>query len=82
MDENQFTTPDGVRLIAVPTTEAKSAISPSACYLCHFRDRALYSPDRCFSDCLPEGEPPCGRSERADGRDIYWVELMIDPNPL
>lgn len=82
MDENQFTTPAGVRLVAVATTEKKSTMAPSACHLCHFRDRALHSPTRCFSDGQPDGEPQCGAFGRNDGREIYWTELMIDPNPL
>lgn len=85
-NENEWTTPDGVRLIAEPTYLPKlyTNTTPSACFLCHFRDRAINSLNRCRPSGLPADEPRCSANRRADGRDIYWVKAseVIDPNPL
>lgn len=85
MDENIYTTPDGVQLVAVETALPRTFMRPaSSCNLCHFKARAETFPNHCFPETLPEDEPRCCRDDRKDGRDIYWIraELAIDPNPL
>lgn len=72
MNENEYTTPDGVRLIAADRPDGSDCSG-----ICWFGPRRTVCsrPER-----RAAGEPMCDGRLREDRRHICWVEP--DPNPL
>lgn len=73
MNENEYTTPEGVRLMAVARPDS---ISCDACWFRHRRNVCSRSARR------EAGEPMCNKFLRGDRRHIYWVVAEVEPNPL
>lgn len=76
-NENEFTTPDGVHLMAVANHH-----DGGHCGHCHFgRIRECFVRGIHIS-CYSTVEPSCLSEARVDGRSIHWEVRPLDPNPL
>lgn len=78
MDENRFTTREGVVLAAMPRD--KDCLYKEPCPGCWWATRRT----KCMVDTREPGEAHCSSLGRKDKCEIYWAELVVEvePNPL